>query len=251
MDIVTLITMLLIGVFGGLVSGMVGIGGAIIIYPAILIIPSLLGLHTYTPYLASGLASSQVFFSTLSGSIKAKSNPEFSLKLVLYMGASTLIGSTVGAFFTQWFSTTAVNIVYIVVAILALVLLFIKVKPQEGKPHLNRMLLILFGIGIGAISGIVGAGGSFMIIPVLLVFFKLPMNTVVANSIVIAFISSIGSFVIKLFQGFIPIADAIPLVIGSIIFAPIGLMIGKKLPSVVQKWIISILIIIAVIQLIF
>ena len=77
------------------------------------------------------------------------------------------------------------------------------------------------------------------------------MNTVVANSIVIAFISSIGSFVIKLFQGFIPIADAIPLVIGSIIFAPIGLMIGKKLPSVVQKWIISILIIIAVIQLIF
>lgn len=167
------------------------------------------------------------------------------------MGASTLIGSTVGAFFTQWFSTTAVNIVYIVVAILALVLLFIKVKPQEGTPHLNRMLLILFGIGIGAISGIVGAGGSFMIIPVLLVFFKLPMNTVVANSIVIAFISSIGSFVIKLFQGFIPIADAIPLVIGSIIFAPIGLMIGKKLPSVVQKWIISILIIIAVIQLIF
>ncbi|MHD0396386.1 sulfite exporter TauE/SafE family protein [Staphylococcus simulans] len=251
MDSVMLITMLLIGMFGGLISGMVGIGGAIIIYPAILIIPSLLGLHTYTPYLASGLTSSQVFFSTLSGTIKAKNSPEFSSRLILYMGISTLVGSTVGAFFTQWFSTTAVNMVYIVVAILALILLVIKVTPQAGTPHLNRLLLVIFGVVIGTISGIVGAGGTFMIIPVLLVFFKLPMNTVVTNSIAIAFISSIGSFVIKLIQGFIPIIDAIPLIIGSALFVPIGLIIGKHLPNIIQKWIISILIIIAVIQLIF
>ena len=36
MDISTVIMMLLIGVFGGFISGLVGIGGSIIIYPAIL-----------------------------------------------------------------------------------------------------------------------------------------------------------------------------------------------------------------------
>ncbi|EYN74189.1 hypothetical protein W156_01861 [Staphylococcus aureus DAR3767] len=37
--------MLLIGVLGGFISGLIGIGGAIIIYPAILILPPLIGVH--------------------------------------------------------------------------------------------------------------------------------------------------------------------------------------------------------------
>lgn len=46
MDIVNIVIMLLIGVFGGFISGLVGVGGAIIIYPAILLLPPLFGaLH--------------------------------------------------------------------------------------------------------------------------------------------------------------------------------------------------------------
>ncbi len=42
MDIVNIVIMLLIGVFGGFISGLIGVGGAIIIYPAILLLPPLL-----------------------------------------------------------------------------------------------------------------------------------------------------------------------------------------------------------------
>ncbi|HDM4176599.1 TPA: sulfite exporter TauE/SafE family protein [Staphylococcus aureus] len=190
MDIVNIVIMLLIGVFGGFISGLVGVGGAIIIYPAILLLPPLFGAPAYSAYIASGLTSSQVFFSTLSGSLKARKKTEFSPQLVLYMGGGMIIGS------------------------------------------------------------MLGAGGAFIIIPILLVLFKLPMNTVVANSIVIAFISSIGAFVIKLIQGYIPLYDALFLIIGSIIFAPIGLKLSKKVPNIIQKWIISILIVFAIVQLI-
>ncbi len=51
----------LLGIIGGILSGMVGIGGAIIIYPALLIIPPMLGLPSYNAYIASGLTSAQVF----------------------------------------------------------------------------------------------------------------------------------------------------------------------------------------------
>lgn len=78
--------MLLIGVLGGFISGLIGIGGAIIIYPAILILPPLIGIPAYSTYIASGLTSSQVFFSTLSGSLNARKQPAFSPKLVIYMG---------------------------------------------------------------------------------------------------------------------------------------------------------------------
>ncbi|ORN70232.1 sulfite transporter TauE/SafE, partial [Staphylococcus aureus] len=83
-----------------------------------------------------------------------------------------------------------VNTVYVIIAILALILMFIKVKPTTQETKSKPLLFIIVGFGIGVISGIVGAGGAFIIIPVLLALFKLPMNTVVNNSIAIAFISS-------------------------------------------------------------
>lgn len=248
--VTSMIIMLLIGIFGGFISGLVGIGGAIIIYPMLLLLPPLVGLPTYSAYIASGLTSSQVFFSTLSGSFKAYKNKDFSRTLVLNMGSGMIIGSILGAILANLINVQFVNMVYIIIALLALILMFIKVAPSTSHIKFNRLLLITIGGIIGLVSGIVGAGGAF-IIPVLLVIFKLPMNTVVTNSIVIAFISSIGAFIIKLLQGYIPVNSAIPLILGSILFTPLGMKIGQKIPDYIQKMIVSILIVIAIIKLIF
>ncbi|QRL16011.1 sulfite exporter TauE/SafE family protein [Staphylococcus epidermidis] len=249
--VTSMIIMLLIGIFGGFISGLVGIGGAIIIYPMLLLLPPLVGLPTYSAYIASGLTSSQVFFSTLSGSFKAYKNKDFSRTLVLNMGSGMIIGSILGAILANLINVQFVNMVYIIIALLALILMFIKVVPSTSHIKFNRLLLITIGGIIGLVSGIVGAGGAFIIIPVLLVIFKLPMNTVVTNSIVIAFISSIGAFIIKLLQGYIPVNSAIPLILGSILFTPLGMKIGQKIPDYIQKMIVSILIVIAIIKLIF
>lgn len=249
--VTSMIIMLLIGIFGGFISGLVGIGGAIIIYPMLLLLPPLVGLPTYSAYIASGLTSSQVFFSTLSGSFKAYKNKDFSRTLVLNMGSGMIIGSILGAILANLINVQFVNMVYIIIALLALILMFIKVAPSTSHIKFNRLLLITIGGIIGLVSGIVGAGGAFIIIPVLLVIFKLPMNMVVTNSIVIAFISSIGAFIIKLLQGYIPVNSAIPLILGSILFTPLGMKIGQKIPDYIQKMIVSILIVIAIIKLIF
>ncbi|MCG2082964.1 sulfite exporter TauE/SafE family protein, partial [Staphylococcus epidermidis] len=195
--------------------------------------------------------SSQVFFSTLSGSFKAYKNKDFSRTLVLNMGSGMIIGSILGAILANLINVQFVNMVYIIIALLALILMFIKVAPSTSHIKFNHLLLITIGGIIGLVSGIVGAGGAFIIIPVLLVIFKLPMNTVVTNSIVIAFISSVGAFIIKLLQGYIPVNSAIPLILGSILFTPLGMKIGQKIPDYIQKMIVSILIVIAIIKLIF
>ena len=104
-----MIIMLLIGIFGGFISGLVGIGGAIIIYPMLLLLPPLVGLPTYSAYIASGLTSSQVFFSTLSGSFKAYKNKDFSRTLVLNMGSGMIIGSILGAILANLINVQFVN----------------------------------------------------------------------------------------------------------------------------------------------
>lgn len=216
--VTSMIIMLLIGIFGGFISGLVGIGGAIIIYPMLLLLPPLVGLPTYSAYIASGLTSSQVFFSTLSGSFKAYKNKDFSRTLVLNMGSGMIIGSILGAILANLINVQFVNMVYIIIALLALILMFIKVAPSTSHIKFNRLLLITIGGIIGLVSGIVGAGGAF---------------------------------IIELLQGYIPVNSAIPLILGSILFTPLGMKIGQKIPDYIQKMIVSILIVIAIIKLIF
>src|SRR5699024_6779720 len=164
MEITNMIVMLAIGIFGGFISGLVGIGGAIIVYTAILILPQLFGLDGYTAFVASRLTVSQVFFSTLSVSIKTRKQPEFSLLLIINIGVGMVAGSTFCAIIADKFDATFINHVYIVIAILALILMMFKVKPTADSKPLNRGLLVIVGSIIGIISGIVGTGGAFIII---------------------------------------------------------------------------------------
>src|SRR5699024_2173066 len=211
--------------------------------------PPLFGVPAYSAYIASGLTSSQVFFSTLTGSLKARKKTEFSPPLVIYMSGGMITGSMLGALVANLFNAEFVNAIYIIIALIALILMFINVKPNLNQSSFNKPLLVMVGLFVGIISGIVGAGGAFIIIPILLVLFKLLINIVFANNIVINFISSICSFIITHIQVYIPLEYALFLIIGSIIFSPLGFRLSKKVPSFVQKWIISILIIIAIIQI--
>ena len=111
-----------------------------------------------------------------------------------------VIGSILGALLATVFNSHFVNVIYIIIALLALILMFIKITPSTSHIKFNRVLLITIGSIIGLVSGIVGAGGAFIIIPVLLVIFKLPMNMVVTNSIVIAFISSIEHLLLNYYR---------------------------------------------------
>ncbi|MCC2087570.1 sulfite exporter TauE/SafE family protein, partial [Staphylococcus haemolyticus] len=45
--------------------------------------------------------------------------------------------------------------------------------------------------------------------------------------------------------------SAIPLILGSILFTPLGMKIGQKIPDYIQKVIVSVLIVFAIIKLIF
>ena len=59
----------------------------------------------------------------------------------------------------------------------------------------NYPLIILEGLGIGILTGIVGAGGGFLIIPALVILAKLPMKKAVATSLLIIAIKSLIGFI--------------------------------------------------------
>ncbi|PKA84170.1 hypothetical protein ATE92_2341 [Ulvibacter sp. MAR_2010_11] len=70
-----------------------------------------------------------------------------------------------------------------------------KVKPVSGDVHYNYPLIIVEGLIVGGITGMIGAGGGFLIIPALVILANVEMKVAVATSlIIIAFKSLMGFF---------------------------------------------------------
>ena len=147
MDISFVITIILIGFVGSFISGMLGIGGAIINFPMLLYIPAILGVGSFTAHEVSGITAVQVLFSTFAGVIAYRKGGFLNVKLIAYMGVSVLIGSFIGGFGSNQLSEQGINLVYGILAIIAVVMIFIPKKGNDDTPleqvDFNKWLAVI------------------------------------------------------------------------------------------------------------
>lgn len=134
MDIGFIITIFLIGLIGSFLSGMLGIGGAIINFPMLLYIPAVLGIAQFTAYEVSGITAIQVFFATIGGVLAYRKGGFLNKKLIAYMGISILIGSLIGGFGSTQMPESGINVVYGILAFLAVIMMFIPKKGLDDIP---------------------------------------------------------------------------------------------------------------------
>ena len=69
-----------------------------------------------------------------------------------------------------------------------------KQTSEEQKITYNIPLIIVEGLIVGILTGIVGAGGGFLIIPALVLLAKLPMKLAVGTSLIIIAAKSLSAF---------------------------------------------------------
>ena len=104
------------------------------------------------------------------------------------------------------------------------------IRGQKEHPSTKKnrpTVLVIFGGIIGFISGLVGAGGGFMIIPSLSIFMKVPIKNAIATSIVIIAINSLSGFSAELFTSNLELNWII--LLAFTLIATAGLIIGLKL----------------------
>lgn len=246
MDISLIITLFLIGFIGAIISGMVGIGGSIIKYPMLLYIPPLLGLVTYTAHEVAGVSAIQVFFAAISGVWAYRKSNYLNKQLIFYMGTAILIGSFIGGFGSNIMSENTINLVYAILATIAAIMMFIPKKEIDTIPAaevtFNKMLAAILAFAVGITSGIVGAAGGFILVPIMLVILKIPTRMTIATSLAITFISSIGSTVGKVVTDQVLYGPAIVMIIASVLGAPLGAKFGLKINTKVLQAFLAVLI---------
>lgn len=253
MDLTFVVVIFLIGFVGSYISGMLGIGGSIIKYPMLLYIPPLFGLAAFSAHEVSGISAVQVFFATIGGVWAYRKGGYLNKSLIIYMGGAILIGSFIGSFGSRLMSEAGINLVYGILAVIAAVMMFIPKKNIDDIPFdqvtFNKWIAasLAFIVGIG--SGIVGAAGAFLLVPIMLVVLKIPTRMTIASSLAITFISSIGATIGKLTTGQVDYYPAAIMIVASLIAAPLGAMAGKKTNTKILQIVLAVLIAITAIKI--
>ena len=193
---------LILGILIGVSLGLIGSGGSI------LTIPILVYLVNISPSNATTYSLFIVGISAFVGSLKGVKDKLLDFKTALYFGLPSVVSVFIMRKFlvpllpTVLFEFAGISILkdFFIMFVFALLMIFaslsmIKKKTtiENANSKISLTKIILNGFFIGAITGFVGVGGGFLIIPTLLFSAKLPMKKAVATSlIIIAFNSLIG-----------------------------------------------------------
>ena len=200
MEIAGYIASLFIGVSLGLIGG----GGSI------LTVPVLVYLFGISPTLGISYSLFVVGFTSLIGAFNNYRKGLVNFKTALLFGASSIttvfitrkfiIPRVPDVFFNIGsFQVTHALFVMVVFAMLMLAASISMIK--NNKPSNNGtltkkpLLLVVYGIVIGLVTGFLGAGGGFLLIPALVILMKLPMKEAIGTSLLIISLNSLIGFV--------------------------------------------------------
>jgi len=253
LDLMWMLVLFAIGFVGSLISGMVGIGGSIIKYPMLLYIPPALGFIAFTAQEVAAVSAIQVFFATLAGMLAYRKGGLIHGRLVLDMGLPIVLGSFLGGYGSSWLPDGAINMIYAVMALAAAVMMFLPKRGSEDGDDApltyHRALAAGSAAVVGLLSGIVGAAGAFITVPIMLVLLRIPTRVAIASSLAITFISSIGTATGKIMGGHMLWLPAAIMVVASVIASPIGAAVGKRMKVKALQWILAALITATVIKI--
>jgi uncharacterized membrane protein YfcA len=237
-----LLDIFLIGAAGGLLSGMLGVGGAVILLPLLTTIAGL----TFKE--ASGLTSVQVVASSLISWAAYQRGSLVHLRLAVTVGAASALGGLVAGYGSGRLSNRALEWVFLAVVLAAIALLLIPIpeppppKPRE-MPDFTPVLAAGLGLLVGTVAGLLGAGGGFLIVPLLLTVMRLPTRLAIGTSPVVVLISGSAGFAGKLLAGQIDPLLAGALVAGAFPCAYLGTLVGRRLPPRALRWLLGLVLV--------
>ncbi len=172
----------------GLALGMLGSGGSI------LTVPILVYLVGEPDKLAIAESLAIVGLIALVGAIPYGLKRQIDWVNVVWFGLPGMVGTYLGAYLSKWVPGAWQLGLFAVVMLLAAYLMF-RPQQQVAQPQKRSHLkIILDGLVVGVLTGLVGVGGGFLIVPALVLLGGLPMHLAVGTSLLVVAMKSASGF---------------------------------------------------------
>lgn len=240
-----ILTTLALGIFVGLLMGLTGAGGGILSVPLLVFF-----LHLKVAE-AAPIALTAIAISAGVGALLGLKSKLLRYKAAGFMAMIGLILSPVGLWLAQQIPNHPLLILFSCTLFFVSTHLYLEarkeilgikpppkkpppclINPEHGKLTWNlpcaRALLFSGGLA-GFLSGLLGVGGGFIIVPALKRYTNLPVQSIVATSLGVLAIISSGSALFSAASGNLALNIAIPFSLGALGGLLIGRSFGKKL----------------------
>ena len=237
----TLFLLLLLGAFAGFSAGLLGIGGGLIMVPALLYILAPLLDESVLMHTAVGTALAAIVFTSVSSVYAHHKHGAIHWKNFTRLTPTILIGAYSGAMVAKYMSFDFLRVFFAFFEISVAIVMWFGISASGHVDKLARWVWLLVGYVIGLVSAIVGIGGGTMTTPFLVynnVDIKNAIATSAAVGMPIALAGSVGFIVAGMEQGgmtgslgFVHIQALFSMVVASILFAPLGARVTHSVDS--------------------
>ncbi len=228
--------LLLLGLSVGFCSGLLGIGGGILLVPALLYIPPLFGAPPMDMKVIAGLTMVQGFAASCSGILGHRKDRHVCRRLVWHMGPAMLVGSAAGALLSARVPSRILLAMFAALALAAAVLMLLPKADGDGATDPEAItypvpLAIVVPFFLGGFLGMVGQGGAFILIPFMLHVLRLPTRVALGSSLGIIMFSTVAGLAGKLVTGQVALGPALALVSGSVLGGAAGGLCSARVPA--------------------
>lgn len=225
-----LLGMLIVLAFvGAFLAGLVGVGGAIVMIPLLLYVPPLAGLPALDIKTVAGITMVQVAVAALTG--LAGHVAGFDRRLFLALAPAMVVASFGGAFVSKYLDPVALEAVFAAMATIAAAMTLAlrgRTAPEAARVVVNRPVAAAVGAAVGFVAGLVGAGGAFFLIPVMLYGMQIPVRMTVGTSLAVVAASAAAGLVGKVATGQVDWLLALGLVVGAMPGARLGSSVSRR-----------------------
>ena len=204
---------LIFAYFIGLAHSVFGGGGNILTVPVLVFI---LGYDT-----KQAIASSLfiVGISSFIGTINSIRRKELWFKETFLLGMISMFGAFAGARLAQTISGDTQLLMFSVATLSAAYFMLTKAgreEPEEKKQ--NSLFVVFIGLPVGIFTSMIGVGGGFLFVPILVLLGSFPVKRAIASSIMLVSMNS--------FAGFLGYLDQVDLIASDIFFYLVILLAG-------------------------
>lgn len=173
----------------GISLGMLGGGGSILAVPIFVYV---LG---FDPKQAIAMSLAVVGIASLVGAVGYWRAGRVDLRVAAIFGVIAMAGTYLGARLAVFFSGEAQLILFAAVMLTAAYFMFNDRSLEPPEEHTKKMPLGLIageGIVVGVLTGLVGIGGGFLVVPALVLLGKVPVKRAVGTSLVVITLKSVS-----------------------------------------------------------
>lgn len=250
----TLLLIAGLGVLTGFLSGLLGIGGGIVMAPLLLYVPPLVGLEPLTMRTVAGLTIVQGLTACVSGGLTHRRFDFVSSRLVLYMGASIFAAAAVGGGAARFVSNQLLLAVFGILAAAAAILMLLPMRRDSEQPDVRELEFhwpraVASATGVGLLGGLVGQGGSFILIPLMTTFVRVPTRIAIGSNLAIVLLSTLAAFIGKAITGQIEWLLAAPLVLTVVPAAHLGSRVSRRVPVLLLRRVLAVLVAAAAVRI--